>query len=227
MKLPTPAGVESFRVAAVVAADYSGDQGSVILDRARFAALWQDTLVSHFNVFLRPGANLEEVRNAAVRTLGHDYVVKVLTLPQTLAYHQGMVDRAFVFTYAIQLLVVAVTLAGIFDLLATQIIERRREVGVFRALGADESHIARAIRLEAAAIGVVGALLGAVLAVGTSLLWVRINFRILIGYILEHHFAALTACWCVLLAAGVAMIAGQLAGRGALREPVLDSLRSE
>src|SRR5881296_557715 len=31
--LPTPAGVESFRVAAVVAADYSGDQGSVILDR--------------------------------------------------------------------------------------------------------------------------------------------------------------------------------------------------
>ena len=227
VSLPTPAGVESFRVAAVVGADYSGDQGSVILDRARFAALWQDTLVSHFNVFLRPGANLEEVRNAAVRTLGHDYVVKVLTLPQTLAYHQGMVDRAFVFTYAIQLLVVAVTLAGIFDLLATQIIERRREVGVFRALGADESHIARAIRLEAAAIGVVGALLGAVLAVGTSLLWVRINFRILIGYILEHHFAALTACWCVLLAAGVAMIAGQLAGRGALREPVLDSLRSE
>ena len=138
-----------------------------------------------------------------------------------------MVDRAFVFTYAIQLLVVAVTLAGIFDLLTTQIIERRREVGVFRALGADKSHIARAIRLEAVAIGVVGALLGAMLAVGTSLMWVRVNFRILIGYILEHHFAALTACWCVLLAAGVAMIAGQLAGRGALREPVLDTLRSE
>ncbi len=227
VRLPTPAGVESFRVAAVVAADYSGDQGSIILDRARFAALWEDTLVSHFNVFLEPGANLDKVRNTAVRTLGHDYLVKVLTVPETLSYHQGMVDRAFVFTYAIQLLVVAVTLAGIFDLLATQIIERRREVGVFRALGADESHIARAIRLEAVTIGAVGALLGAVLAVGTSLLWVRINFRILIGYVLEHHFAALTACWCVLLAAGVAMLAGQLAGRGALRESVLDALRSE
>ena len=156
VSLPTPAGVESFRVEAVVAADYSGDQGSVILDRVRFAALWQDTLISHFNVFLKPGANLEDVRTAAVRTLGRDYMVKVLTVPQTLAYHQGMVDRAFVFTYAIQLLVVAVTLAGIFDLLTTQVIERRREVGVFRALGADKSHIARAIRLEAVAIGVVG-----------------------------------------------------------------------
>jgi putative ABC transport system permease protein len=225
--LPTPAGVERFRVAAVVAADYSGDQGSVILDRDRFGSLWHDTLVSHFNVFLEPGANLEDVRSTAVRTLGRDYLVKVLTVPQTLAYHQGMVDRAFVFTYAIQLLVVAVTLAGIFDLLTTQIIERRREVGVFRALGADEAHIARAIRLEAVAIGAVGALLGAVLAVGTSLMWVHVNFRILIGYILEHHFATLTAAWCILLAAGVAMIAGQLAGRGALREPVLETLRSE
>jgi ABC-type lipoprotein release transport system permease subunit len=36
VSLPIPSGVESFRVAAVVAADYSGDQGSVI--RNRFAA---------------------------------------------------------------------------------------------------------------------------------------------------------------------------------------------
>ena len=64
-------------------------------------------------------------------------MVKILTVPQTLAYHQSMVDRAFVFTYAIQLLVVAVTLAGIFDLLTTQIIERRGEVGIFRAIGAE------------------------------------------------------------------------------------------
>ena len=64
-------------------------------------------------------------------------MVKILTVPQTLAYHQAMVDRAFMFTYAIQLLVVVVTLAGIFDLLITQIIERRGEVGVFRAIGAE------------------------------------------------------------------------------------------
>jgi putative ABC transport system permease protein len=227
VSLPTPAGVAAFNVVGIVAGDYSGDQGSVILHRDRFAALWHDTLVSHFNVFLEPGVELEAVRSAAVRALGQDYLVKVLTVPQTLAYHQGMVDRAFVFTYAIQLLVVAVTLAGIFDLLTTQIMERRREVGVFRALGADGPRIARAIRLEAFAIGLVGALLGALLAVGTSMMWVHVNFRILIGYILEHHFAALTAAWCVLLTAGVAIVAGHLAARQALRQPVLDTLRAE
>jgi putative ABC transport system permease protein len=153
--------------------------------------------------------------------------VKILTVPQTLAYHQGMVDRAFAFTYAIQLLVIVVTLAGIFDLLTTQILERRREIGVLRAIGSDDWRIARAIRLEALAIGTVGALLGCLLGVGTSLLWVHVNFRILIGYVLEHHYAGLTAAWCVGLAAGVAMLAGQLAARRALRQPALEALRYE
>ena len=227
ISLATPSGVESFKIRAIVAADYSGDQGSIILPRDEFARLWHDTQVSHLNVFLREGADIDEVRERIVQNLGRSYSVKVLTVPQTLAYHQDMVDRAFAFTYAIQLLVVAVTLAGIFDLLTTQILERRREMGIFRALGSDESRIARAIRLEALVIGTVGALLGGVLGIGTSLLWVHVNFRILIGYVLEHHFAVFTAVWCLLLAAGVAMLAGQLAARGALREPVLDTLRYE
>ena len=154
-------------------------------------------------------------------------MVKILTVPQTLAYHQSMVDRAFVFTYAIQLLVIAVTLAGIFDLLTTQIIERRGEVGIFRAIGAEGRQVRRAIQLEALVIGVGGALLGIVLAIGTSLLWVLVNFRILIGYVLEYHFPTLMAVWSIVLAALVAAMAGRLAARRALREPVLDSLRYE
>src|SRR6202008_4615432 len=131
---------------------------------------WRDTQVSHFNVFLADGAALMSVRDTVMKKLGSSHRVKVLTVAQTLTYHQGMVDRAFVFTYAIQLLVVVVTLAGVFDLLTTQILERRSEVGIFRAIGSDGSLIAQAIRLEAVVIGVVGALLGGLFGIGTSLL---------------------------------------------------------
>jgi len=227
ISLPTPSGVETFRIRGLVAADYSGDQGAIILHRDEFTRLWHDTQVSHFNLFLKPGADIEETRSRIARELGRSHLVKVLTVPQTLAYHQGMVDRAFAFTYAIQLLVVAVTLAGIFDLLTTQILERRRELGILRAVGSDDSWIARSIRLEALVIGVAGAVLGCLLGVGTSLLWVRVHFRILIGYILEHHYALVTAAWCLVLAAGVAMLAGELAARRALRLPALDALRYE
>ncbi len=225
--LPTPLAPERVPIVGVMSGDYSGDQGSILLDRERFAALWGDTQVSHFNVFLQPGADMQHVRQEIAQRLKSTYSVKILTVPQTLAYHQSMVDRAFAFTYAIQLLVVAVTLAGVFDLLTTQIIERRGEVGVFRALGAEGAQIGRAVRLEALAIGVAGALLGILLAVATSLLWVRVNFKILIGYILEYHFPVWMAVWCVVLSGVVAVIAGHLAARKAIRQPILDSLKYE
>jgi putative ABC transport system permease protein len=227
LDLPTPLGTDRLPIVGIIGGDYSGDQGSVLMDRGRFASAWGDTQVSHFNVFLEPGADLRVARQAIAHSLRGRYMVKILTVPQTLAYHQSMVDRAFVFTYAIQLLVIAVTLAGIFDLLTTQIIERRGEVGIFRAIGAEGRQVSRAIQLEALVIGVGGALLGIVLAIGTSLLWVLVNFRILIGYVLEYHFPTLMAVWSIILAALVAAMAGRLAGRKALREPVLDSLRYE
>jgi putative ABC transport system permease protein len=225
--LPSPAGTQRLRVLGVIAGDYSGDQGSVLLDREHFARLWGDRQVSHFNVFLRPGEELQATREAIARRLHGRYLVKILTVPQTLAYHQSMVDRAFAFTYAIQLLVVAVTLAGIFDLLATQVMERRGEFAIFRAVGAETVQVARAIRLEAAAIGVAGALLGMLLGIGTSLIWVRANFRVLIGYMLDYHFPLRVAAWYVLLASVVAVLSGHLAARRALRPPILEGLRYE
>jgi putative ABC transport system permease protein len=226
--VPAPAGPTPMRISAIVTNDFTGDRGAIIMHRDRFAAHWGgDTHVTHFNVFLAPGANLESTRSAILQALGQRYLIKVLTLPQLVAYHQNMIDQAFAFTYAIQLLVIGVTLAGIVDLLTTQIIERRRELGLLRVLGADAAVVARAIWLEALVIGLSGAVLGALVSVGTSFLWVHVNFRILIGYIVEHHFAAFTALWCVILAGGMAMLAGRLAAARALREPVLDTLRYE
>jgi putative ABC transport system permease protein len=119
------------------------------------------------------------------------------------------------------------TLEAITDLLTTQIIERRQEMGILRVLGASEQSVARAIWIEALVVGLSGAVLGAVISVGTSLLWVWINFRILIGYILEHNFAFLTALWCFCLTGAGAFLAGRLAAARALREPVLNALRHE
>jgi len=225
--LLSPAGSQRLPVLGVIAGDYSGDQGSVLLDREHFAALWGDRGVSHFNVFLEPGQDLQIMRQTIAKQLHDRYMVKILTVPQTLAYHQTMVDRAFMFTYAIQLLVVGVTLAGIFDLLATQVMERRGEFAIFRAVGAESAQIARAIRLEAAAIGISGALLGMLLGAGTSLIWVRANFRVLIGYMLDYHFPLRVAAWYVLLASLVAVLSGHLAARRALRPPILEGLRYE
>jgi len=227
LALPTPTGVRSVTVLGVLAAEYSGEQGSVVLERELLAQWWGDRQVSHFNLFLAPGADALAVREDVLRRLAGRWLVKVLTVREALAYHQQMVDRAFAFTWAIQLLVVVVTLAGVFDLLTTQMLERRQELGILRALGMEEERVRAAVQLEAAVLGLAGGLLGALVAVATSILWVRVNFRILIGYVIALHYPVSTAFWSVTLAGGVALLAGHLAVRGALREPVLDALRAE
>jgi len=199
----------------------------VILNRTRLAALWGDTRVSQFHVFLHPGEDPTAVRERISDALGRQYLLKILTVPETLAYHQSKIDEAFGFTYAIQLLVVVVTLAGIVDLLMTEVLERRTEIGILRSIGTDERRIARAVRLEAAVIGLAGALFGTVLGIGGALLWVRLNVRILLGFVLEPHFDVPVAALCVALATAAAVLGGEVAARNALRVPVLDAIRVE
>jgi putative ABC transport system permease protein len=225
LALPTPRGSRRFRIAGVIAADFSADHGSVILERRLLEALWGDGRVSQFHLFLRPGEDPAAVRERIGEALGRRYLLKILTVPQTLAYHQSKIDEAFGFTYAIQLLVVVVTLAGIVDLLMTEVLQRRAELGVLRGIGTDDWRIARAVRLEAAVIGLAGALFGVALGLGGALLWVRLNVRVLLGFVLEPHFDVRVAAVCVALAAATAVLGGELAARRALRVPVLEAVR--
>ncbi|MGH7786260.1 MAG: ABC transporter permease, partial [Candidatus Binatia bacterium] len=78
--VPAPAGPTRMRINAVVTADFSGDQGSIIMNRKRFADGWAgDVQVNHFNVFLTPGASVDAARSAIVQALRDRYLVKVLT----------------------------------------------------------------------------------------------------------------------------------------------------
>jgi len=223
--LPTPEGNTQFTVIGVIAADFSADHGSVILGRARLEALWGETRVSQFHVFLHPGEDPALVRERIGDALGQQYLLKILTVSETLTFHQSKFDEAFGFTYAIQLLVVVVTLAGIVDLLMTDVLERRSEIGILRGIGTDDWRIARALRLEAAVIGLAGAVFGIIVGLGGALLWVRLNVRILLGFVLEPHFDVSVAVLCVVLATAAAVLGGQLAARSALRAPVLDAIR--
>lgn len=59
-----------------------------------------------------------------------------------------------------------VSLFGIANTMATAVLERTREIGIMKALGARNSDISRVFLLEAAAIGVLGGMLGLAIGVG-------------------------------------------------------------
>ena len=64
----TPTGVKTLTVGAVVI-DYTSDQGAVFVEREHFVAWFKDDRVDTFEVYLKPGADLEERTS---ENAGHD-----------------------------------------------------------------------------------------------------------------------------------------------------------
>ena len=153
------------------------------------------------------------------------YALKILSLGELLEYHDAYRRQAFAFTDAVQLLIIIVTVAGILDLLLSAIMERRREFAVWRLIGADEDAVRRSVVMESATVGALGAVLSAAVAWVTAWIWVRFNFRHLLGYYLQFSFPLGAALWYVLLAMIVTVITGRIAARFATRAQILEGLR--
>lgn len=94
--------------------------------------------------------------------------MKILPTAELLEYHTDQIDRAFAVMNSVQLLIIIVTIVGIFDLLVSRIMERRRELTIWQVIGASKISIRKSMTIESATIGVVGALLGIVVGMATS-----------------------------------------------------------
>ncbi len=224
--LDTPTGALRLPIVGVVP-EYTSNRGTVILSRALFAERWLDHTVNRFMVFLDPGVNADVVARHIVSQVSDRYRLKVDSLQGAVQYVSEKIDEAFGFTDAIQLLISIVTAAGIFDLLLSAIAERRRELALWRVIGATESAVRRSVVIESGTLGALGVVVGAALGYVSAAIWVLINYRYLLGFFLDYHFAYASASLSFVVVVLMALVAGYGASRAATRQPILDGIRIE
>jgi putative ABC transport system permease protein len=84
--------------------------------------------------------------------------------------------------YSVALIVGAVGILGLADALAASVLERRREIGLLRAMGASDWRVARVFWVEGLALGGIAwglcALLGLPLAYGFIQVMSKLVFRV-------------------------------------------------
>lgn len=100
--------------------------------------------------------------------------VAVEDLGQYVASRTAPLDTFLRVVYALLALAVVVALLGIANTLGLSILERRRELGMMRALGMTRRGVRRAVVAESTVIAVLGTLLGLALGTFLSLALVRI-----------------------------------------------------
>ena len=110
-----------------------------------------------------PGTAPGSVRSELDRELVAFPSVTVLDQASLKDQINGQFDRVFGFIYALLALAVIVAFIGIVNTLALSVHERRREVGLLRAVGTSRPQVRRMVVLEAVLISVFGAALGVAL----------------------------------------------------------------
>lgn len=146
-------------------------------------------------------------------------------------YYQHSVDWLNAQFHVIQMIILSIVLLGIFNSISASILERKQEIGNFRANGESITNVMQLITLEGAFLGVLGSVLGLGIAFALlSLIDNRIAMppgpgltrSFYISFQFQWHMVYNTLA----LSAVASIVASFLAGLKVARMPIADALRS-
>jgi putative ABC transport system permease protein len=190
IEIDSPSGKAAFEVAGVFY-DYTSDRGSIVLDRLVYRSLFHDDRASSLAIYLRPGADADEVSARLAEILGAHGWQFLITPNQRLQQAVLRVfDRTFSITYALEAVALIVAALGIANALLAWVIERRRTLGILRVLGASREQVRTMILTDSALVGLLGLGAGGAMGWLLSLLLIYTIQKQSFGWTIQFHFPA-------------------------------------
>lgn len=149
--------------------DYTWKDGTIVVDRRWYSSHFKDNQIDIIDIWLQPSAD----RNACLARLraGLDPADGLFVMPcdTLLEEVRKQLFRVNNLAYAQQAILGLVALLGVVTSLTISVLERRRELGLLRAVGATRLQIMSSVLAEAMLMGLAGGTLG--LAAGWALEW--------------------------------------------------------
>jgi len=90
-------------------------------------------------------------------------VARVTPLKEAVATREAMTGRLATFATAISVLVIIISSLVVLTTVMSSVNDRTREIGILRAIGFRQSHVAQIILLEAVVVGLLGGVFGTIL----------------------------------------------------------------
>lgn len=109
------------------------------------------------------GADPEAVRVGLEDATKDLVIVQVMDRDQFKGQQAQQIDMLLAILYGLLALAVVIAILGIVNTLALSVVERRREIGMLRAVGMQRAQVRRTIYIESLLIAVFGAVVGLVL----------------------------------------------------------------
>jgi len=179
--IATPTGVHAFHVAGVFY-DYTRDSGVMLMQRRTFEQYWHDSRVNSVALYLRPGVRAKELADSMRRNYANAQDYRFSLNRDLRRAVVELFDQTFAITHVLRIIAVLVAMIGIVLNLAVLVDERKREIGMLRALGVTRSQVRSLIIVESQLIAVASLSVGLVGGWALSLVLTEVINKAFFGW---------------------------------------------
>ncbi len=165
-------GAVQFPVTAIFY-DYTTEHGLIMMDRSTYIRHFQDRTINSLGVFVDPRYPERDKVIAEVKKRAQDRNLPTATRSELHNTILSVFDNTFAVTRSMRVLAIIVAFFGIAGALMTLFVERRREFGIYRALGFSVRQIAGMTLFEGIGMGLVSFIMS--IGVGTALALILIK----------------------------------------------------
>jgi putative ABC transport system permease protein len=224
--LPSNSGPVTLRIVGTIE-DYSWVLGTLYVNRREYVEHWQDTRADMIDVYVKPGYTATEVKEKIAARFGARYGLFPATRLQLVDDIDRIIERVHGIAYGQQIVVMLVAGLGVITSLLISVLQRRREMGLLRAIGAPQAQVIHSVLAEACLMGALGTALGVLF--GIPLEWFVLKVVIFeeSGFLFPVHIPWTGALLIALIAIATATLAGLGPAMYSVRQRIPEAIAYE
>src|SRR5277367_339222 len=175
----------SFRIADIYY-DYGSERGTILMDRQTMLRYLPDPTPTNLAIYVAANASVETVRQEITQASA-GYRVLLASNRDLRTEAIRIFDRTFAITYALEAVAVLVAVMGVAGALLALVIDRRREIGLLRFLGAAAEQVRKQILVEAGLLGLLANFAGLAQGFALSLVLIYVINKQSFGWTIRFH----------------------------------------
>ena len=209
-------------IVAITGAIAPGSGGMINISHGQFAAHYGIDSFARYEIQLEPGVNPSAVREQLDRITA-DHPAQVFTAEEFLADARRSSDQILGLIALMLLVIVTCAAIALVNTLLASTLERTNEFAALRAIGATKRRIVMSVAAEALAIGLTGAILGAIAGSAYHAGLVS-TIRALTAFDIDYEFSPAAFAAAMLTGIAIATAGAVLPCRRANRLDILTAL---
>ena len=224
VNLVTANGIQTYKIVA---------EGSDLLNaKVTTAYMSQENMARDFNITedvfiqlnLASGVN-PEVVEPQIRALASDYPqYSIISGNEYIGQMLSLINIAFIGMYFMLAFLAVPSLIAMVNTLAISVIERKREIGMLRALGATRTQIGRMVTIEALLLALVGTIFGVLAGVYLGYMLIK---ALAIMFPVTYIFPSVGIFIAIMVGITFGALAAIIPARQASRMQIIEALRYE